>query len=79
MRTTLAFSFALALGCGASSHHGHHGEACDEIASSCHDADEGGGLPHECHVNAHGTWTGEECTANRDACLAACTGAPAAH
>jgi hypothetical protein len=43
---------------------------CEEIAELCHESTTEAGI--ECHENAEGVWSAEECTENEAACLAEC-------
>jgi hypothetical protein len=43
---------------------------CEAIAETCHESTTAEGM--DCHENAEGVWSAEECTENEAACLAEC-------
>ena len=56
-------------------HHEDSPAECKEIITACHEVDRGSGPIHDCHENAEGTWTKEQCSANRSMCLGLCSSA----
>jgi hypothetical protein len=54
-------------------HHDSSPAECKEIIEACHEVDPGSGPIHECHENAEEEWSKEQCTANRQRCLALCS------
>jgi hypothetical protein len=67
--TTLLFA-ALVTSCGSSSD--SRPAECEAIVELCHGVDQGSGPIHECHENAEGEWTKEQCVANTAMCTSAC-------
>jgi hypothetical protein len=45
---------------------------CEQIVEACHPLDTGSGPIHECHESAEGTWTPEQCSAEKAHCLEVC-------
>ena len=46
---------------------------CEEIVEACHPVDTMGPGPiHECHESAEGTWTPDQCAAQKAHCLEVC-------
>ena len=66
----------LLAGCAASQSHEPDGErpTCSQIAHACHEYDAQSATAHTCHLLGHAAGSSEEeCIAQRDACIAACS------
>lgn len=78
--TRLALTAALLLpvgilACGDDDGHDHAANrpTCDQIGELCHPFDTGSGAAHDCHENAHDTFTEAQCQEALPACQLACS------